>query len=78
LQFKFEDLREDVDGEGKQQVSQLHQRYEELVSTWSDVKKKQANIEKSQQRQQTWIKLLSGGLGLTILLLIGVLVKFVR
>jgi chromosome segregation ATPase len=78
LQFKFEDLRENVDGEGKQQVSQLHQRYEELVSTWSDVKKKQVNIEKSQQRQQTWIKLLSGGLGFTILLLIGTLVRFAR
>jgi chromosome segregation ATPase len=78
LQFKFEDLRENVDGEGKQQVSQLHQRYEELVSTWSDVKKKQINIEKSQQRQQSWIKLLSGSLGLTILLLIGILFKFTR
>jgi chromosome segregation ATPase len=78
LQFKFEDLRENVDGEGKQQVSQLHQRYEELVSTWSDVKKKQVNIEKFQQRQQTWIKLLSGGLGITILLLIGTLVRFAR
>ncbi len=78
LQFKFEDLRENIDGEGKQQVSQLHQRYEELVSTWSDVKKKQTNIEKFQQRQQTWIKLLSGGLGLTILLLIGTLVRFAR
>jgi DNA repair exonuclease SbcCD ATPase subunit len=78
LQFKFEDLRENVDGEGKQQVSQLHQRYEELVSTWSDVKKKQVNIEKFQQRQQTWIKLLSGGLGFAILLLIGTLVRFAR
>ncbi len=78
LQFKFEDLRENVDGEGKQQVSQLHQRYEELVSTWSDVKKKQVNIEKFQQRQQTWIKLLTGGLGCTILLLIGTLIKLAR
>jgi chromosome segregation ATPase len=78
LQFKVEDLRENFDSEGKQQVSQLHQRYEELVSTWSDVKKKQMNVEKFQQRQQTWIKLLSGGLGITILLLIGTLVKFAR
>lgn len=78
LQFKFEDLRANVDGEGKQQVSQLHQRYEELVSTWSDVKKKQVNIEKFQQRQQTWIKILSGGLVITILLLIGTLVRFAR
>ncbi len=76
LQFKFEDLRENFDSEGKQQVSQLHQRYEELVSTWSDVKKKQMNIEKFQQRQQTWIKILSGGLGITVLLLISTLVKF--
>ncbi len=78
LQFKLEDLRENVDGEGKQQISQLHQRYEELVSTWSDVKKKQVNIEKLQQRQQTWIKFLSVGLGIAILLLIGTLVKFAR
>ena len=78
LQFKFEDLRENFDSEGKQQVSQLHQRYEELVSTWSDVKKKQVNIERFQQRQQTWIKLLAGGLGLTIVLLIGTLVRFAR
>jgi chromosome segregation ATPase len=78
LQFKFEDLRENVDGEGKQQVSQLHQRYEELVSTWSDVKKKQVNLEKSRQRQQTWINFLAGGFGLIILLLIGILVKFTR
>jgi DNA repair exonuclease SbcCD ATPase subunit len=78
LQFKFEDLRENFDSEGKQQVGQLHQRYEELVSTWSDVKKKQMTIEKFQQRQQTWIKLLSGGLGITILLLIGILAKFAR
>jgi chromosome segregation ATPase len=78
LQFKFEDLRESFDNEGKQQVSQLHQRYEELVSTWSDVKKKQVSIEKFQQRQQTWLKFLSGGLGLTVLLLIGALVKFTR
>jgi chromosome segregation ATPase len=78
LQFKLEDLRENINGEGKQQVNQLHQRYEELVSTWSDIKKKQVNIEKSQQRQQTWIKFLAGGLILTILLLIGTLVRFVR
>jgi DNA repair exonuclease SbcCD ATPase subunit len=78
LQFKLEDLQENVDGESKQQVSQLHQRYEELVSTWSDVKKKQVIIEKFQQRQQTWINLLAGGLVVTILLLIGTLVKFAR
>ncbi len=78
LQFKFEDLRENVDGESKQQVSQLHQRYEELTSSWSDVKKKQINIEKLQQRQQIWIKILSGGLILSIVLLIGTLLKFAR
>jgi chromosome segregation ATPase len=78
LQFKFEDLRENFDSEGRQQVSQLHQRYEELVSTWSDVKKKQMSIEKFQQRQQTWIKLLAGGLGITVLLLIGTLARFAR
>lgn len=78
LQFKVEDLRENFDNEGKQQVSQLHQRYEELVATWSDVKKKQVSIEKFQQRQQTWLKFLSGSLGLTVLLLIGALVKFTR
>jgi chromosome segregation ATPase len=78
LQFNVEDLRENFDSEGKQQVSQLHQRYEELVSTWSDVKKKQASIEKFQQRQQAWLRFLSGGFAITILLLIGMLVKFAR
>jgi hypothetical protein len=78
LQFKVEDLRDYFDNEGKQPITQLHQRYDELVSTWSDLKKKQVSIEKSQQNQQTWLQILSAGLGITVLVLIGVVVKFAR
>jgi chromosome segregation ATPase len=78
LQFKVEDLRDYFDNEGKQQISQLHQHYDELVSTWSDLKKKQVSIDKLQQGQQTWLRLLSAGLVITVLALIGVVVKFAR
>jgi chromosome segregation ATPase len=78
LQFKVEDLRDYFDNEGKQPITQLHQRYDELVSTWSDLKKKQVSIEKSQQNQQTWIRILSVGLVIIVLVLIGVVVKFAR
>ncbi len=78
LQFKVEDLRDYFDREGKQPISQLHQRYDELVATWSDLKKKQVSIEKSQRNQQTWLQVLSAGLIITVLALIGVVVRFAR
>ncbi len=78
LQFRVDDLRDYFDTEGKQPVSQLNQRYDELVSSWSDIKKKNVTIEKLQQSQQTWLRILSGAWVVTILLVIGAVMKFAR
>jgi DNA repair exonuclease SbcCD ATPase subunit len=78
LQFRVDDLRDYFDAEGKQPVNQLNQRYDELVSSWSDIKKKNVTIEKLQQSQQTWLRILSGAWVVTILLAIGAVMKFAR
>jgi hypothetical protein len=78
LQFRLEDLRGYFDTDGKQQISQIHQHYNELVSSWNDLKKKQTSLEKFQQGQQNWLRILSGALVVTVLLLIGAVAKFAR
>jgi chromosome segregation ATPase len=75
LQFKVEDLDDRVDRESQSQVQQLTQRYEEVVSTWSDLKNKQKTIDRFHRAQQTWLKGLTAGLGVSMLLLVVLLLK---
>jgi chromosome segregation ATPase len=79
LQFKVEDLDDRVDSQTQGQVQQLNQRYEEMVSTWGDLKKKQQGLDRYHRTQQSWLKFLTAGLGVSMLMLVVLLFKtFVR
>jgi DNA repair exonuclease SbcCD ATPase subunit len=78
LQFKVDDLHNTLDNESKQQSFQLNQRYDELVSSWGDLKQKQAKIDRQQQTYQVWLRGLGIILGITLLMLIGLIWKVAR
>jgi mRNA-degrading endonuclease YafQ of YafQ-DinJ toxin-antitoxin module len=78
LQFKVDDLINTLDNESKQQNFQLNQRYDELVASWSDLKQRQARIDRFQQSQQFWLKILGVMLFITLLALIGLFIKVAR
>jgi chromosome segregation ATPase len=78
LQFKVDDLVNTLDNESKQQNFQLNQRYDELVGSWSDLKQRQARIDRFQQSQQFWLKILGVMLFITLLALIGLFIKVAR
>jgi chromosome segregation ATPase len=78
LQFKVDDLHNTLDNEAKQQSFQLNQRYDELVSSWGDLKQKQAKIDRQQQSQQVWLKVLGIALFITLFVLIGLIWKVAR
>ncbi len=75
LQFKMEDIHDRFDGDNQAQVSQLTHRYDEMVASWDDVKKKHHNIQRFQQRQKTWLQVVSAALGGTVLLVIVLAIK---
>lgn len=79
LQFRVEDLDDRLETQSQGQVQQLSQRYEEMVSTWGDLKKKQQGLDRYHRTQQSWLKFLTAGLGVSMLMLVVLLFKtFVR
>jgi chromosome segregation ATPase len=79
LQFKVDDLDDRVDSQTQGQAQLLNQRYEEMASSWGDLKKKQQGLDRYHRTQQSWLKFLTAGLGVSMLMVVVLLFKtFVR
>jgi uncharacterized coiled-coil DUF342 family protein len=79
LQFRVDDLDDRVDSETQTQLQSLRQRHDEIISTWGDLNNKQKTIDRHHRTQQTWLQILTAGLGVSILLLVFLLIRtFVR
>jgi uncharacterized phage infection (PIP) family protein YhgE len=75
LQFRLADFEDRLDEKQLEPPQQLAQRYEEIVASWGELHKKQQFFDRAYRTQNTWLKVLSAALGLTVLALIFLLFR---